>query len=368
MAIIDADAHVIETEQTWEFMLEEERRFAPEVLISKNTGIQFWRVDDRVIANSNLGLNVPEDSRDMTDVSARLAHMDALKIDIQVLYPTLFLRPVTARTEVELALYRGYNRWLAQIWQRSNKRLRWIVLPPLRSMDKAIEEINFGKSHGACGVFMRGHENEWLLSDAALFPLYREAERLDLPICVHAGTGNFAYYDQYGQDVFSRFKLPSVGAFNNLIYQGVPARFPKLRWSFVETTSQWLPYGCQRFSHPHQCGTRLPAQVRRPCAHPSWPQRAKYRRRHGPARQPSLRRLPNHRRSCLYRRLCRRRPYHRRHRLRPRRLFQRHRGDPNFGRRRQDRRSICPQDSRRQSEKTLRAVAQDRVLLTERSR
>lgn len=32
-------------------------------------------------------------------------------------------------------------------------------------------------------------------------------------------------------------KLPSVGAFNNLIYQGVPKKFPKLRWSFVETTS-----------------------------------------------------------------------------------------------------------------------------------
>ena len=242
MAIIDADAHVIETEQTWEFMLDEDRRFTPEVLVSKKNGIQFWRVDDRVIANSNLGLNVPEDARDLTDVSARLAHMDALKIDIQVLYPTLFLRPVTARTEVELALYRGYNRWLAHIWQLGNNRLRWIVLPPLRSMDKAIEEINFAKAHGACGVFMRGHEGDWLLSDPALFPIYQEAERLDLPICIHAGTGNFDYYDQYGQDVFSRFKLPSVGAFNNLIYQGVPARFPKLRWSFVETTSQWLPY------------------------------------------------------------------------------------------------------------------------------
>jgi predicted TIM-barrel fold metal-dependent hydrolase len=211
-------------------------------LISKKNGIQFWRVDDRVIANSNLGLNVPEDSRDMTDVAARLAHMDALKIDIQVLYPTLFLRPVTARTEVELEHYRGYNRWLAHIWKLGNNRLRWIVLPPLRSMDKALEEINFAKAHGACGVFMRGHEGEWLLSDPALFPLYREAERLDLPICVHAGTGSFGYYDQYGQDVFSRFKLPSVGAFNNLIYQGVPARFPQLRWSFVETTAQWLPY------------------------------------------------------------------------------------------------------------------------------
>ena len=145
MAIIDADAHVIETEQTWNFMLEEDRRFTPEVLISKKNGIHFWRVDDRVIANSNLGLNVPEDARDLTDVSARLAHMDALKIDIQVLYPTLFLRPVTARAEVELALYRGYNRWLAHIWQLGNNRLRWIVLPPLRSMDKAIEEITSPK-------------------------------------------------------------------------------------------------------------------------------------------------------------------------------------------------------------------------------
>jgi hypothetical protein len=152
------------------------------------------------------------------------------------------LRPLTARAEVDLALCRGYNRWLANIWTLGKGRLRWIVLPPLRTMDKAIEEINFGKANGACGVFMRGNEGERLLSDSSLFPLYKEAERLDLPICVHAGTGSFAYYDQYGQDVFSRFKLPSVGAFNNLIYQGVPDKFPQLRWSFVETTSQWLPY------------------------------------------------------------------------------------------------------------------------------
>ena len=33
-----------------------------------------------------------------------------------------------------------------------------------------------------------------------------------------------------------------MGAFNNLIYQGVPEKFPNLRWSFVETSSQWIPY------------------------------------------------------------------------------------------------------------------------------
>ena len=34
MGVIDADAHVIETERTWSFMLEEDRRFAPELLVS----------------------------------------------------------------------------------------------------------------------------------------------------------------------------------------------------------------------------------------------------------------------------------------------------------------------------------------------
>jgi predicted TIM-barrel fold metal-dependent hydrolase len=242
MGVIDADAHVIETERTWSFMREEDRRFAPELLVSTKNGVEYWRIDERVYANSNLGLNVPEEARDLTDVNSRLAHMDSLGIEIQVLYPSLFLRPVTARADAEWALCRGYNRWLAEIWRLGNGRLRWIVLPPLRSMEGALEEINFGKAHGACGVFMRGFEGERLLSDSSLFPIYAEAQRLDLPICIHAGTGNFDYYDQFGQDVFSRFKLPSVGAFNHLIYQGVPEKFSSLRWAFIETTSQWIPY------------------------------------------------------------------------------------------------------------------------------
>jgi len=72
MGVIDADAHVIETAQTWNFMLEEERRFAPELLVSARNGVEFWRIEERVFPNSNLGLNVPEDARDLTDVNSRL--------------------------------------------------------------------------------------------------------------------------------------------------------------------------------------------------------------------------------------------------------------------------------------------------------
>ena len=240
--VIDADAHVIENERTWEFMDETEKEFAPDPVESGKTGLMFWRIDDRVFPNTNIGLNTSENSRELSDVGARILHMDKLQVDIQVIYPTLFLRPLTTRAEVESALCRGYNRWLADIFRQGQGRIRWIVLAPVRNMERSIEEINFGKSNGACGVFLHGHEGDRLLSDSSLFPLYKEASRLNLPICIHAGTGNMNYYDLYGQDVFSRFKLPAVGAFNNLVYKGVPSRFPDLRWCFVEISSQWIPY------------------------------------------------------------------------------------------------------------------------------
>ena len=43
----------------------------------------------------NVGSNTTQkEAREMSDVQMRLAHMDELEIDTQVLYPTLYLRPL----------------------------------------------------------------------------------------------------------------------------------------------------------------------------------------------------------------------------------------------------------------------------------
>ena len=245
MAVIDSDAHVVETERTWEFMEDFESSFKPEVVVPKAGGDrEYWMVEGRTFAkNSNIGKDTPDEAREMSDIDARLAHMDELGVDVHVLYPTIFLRPLTRRPDAEVALCKSYNRWLADIWKKSGDRLRWVVLPPVMSLDKAIEELHFGKENGACGVYMRSADGDRRLSDSYYAPMYQEAAKLDLPICVHASSGNFGMYDLFSQDSgFAQFKLPVVGAFHDLLMKGTPAKYPDLRWAFIEVSSQWIPY------------------------------------------------------------------------------------------------------------------------------
>jgi hypothetical protein len=160
-----------------------------------------------------------------------------------VLYPSLFLRPLTARPEVERAISKSYNRWLADIWRKGERRLPWVAVIPMMSIDAAIAEARFAKANGGCGLFTRGLVENRRLSDPYFFPLYEEAEKLDLPICVHASTGNFNWVDLFADEGgFSKFKLPVLSAFHSLVYEGVPDKFPRLRFAFIEIRAQWIPY------------------------------------------------------------------------------------------------------------------------------
>ena len=247
MLTIDADAHVLETEKTWEYMDGADKKFQPKVVGSPtgDSPDEYWLVDGTLrLKSGNVGRNTPQASREMRDVPARIKHMDELGVGIQVLFPTLFLIPLTPRPEVELALCRSYNRWLADIWRQEKTRLRWAAVMPLMSMEQTLQEVRFAKENGACGIFMRGTEGDLLLSDRYFFPLYEEASRLDIAIAVHAANGsstlfNYFKYEPVG---FSKFKLNCVGGFHSMVMERIPDKFPKLRIGFLEISAEWLPY------------------------------------------------------------------------------------------------------------------------------
>src|SRR5262245_64507220 len=97
--------------------------------------------------------------------------MDELNIDIQVIYPTIFIFPTARRPEVDLALCRSYNRWIADIVKKAPDRFRWVVVPPLLNFERVVEGLQLGKEHGACGVYLSAREADRRLSDSKLNPL-----------------------------------------------------------------------------------------------------------------------------------------------------------------------------------------------------
>ena len=245
---VDADAHVDETEATWEYLDGPGEKFRPITLdpgtatvpndrrphrlwlIDGYPRLRRWRDDERT--------GTVKATRELLDVDARLRHMDELRIDVQVLYPTVFLQGMTGRAEVELALTKSYNRWIAAATEKSKGRLRWVALMPMMSMDDSLEELRWAKDHGACGLLKKGVECGRSASDPYFFPLYEEASRLDMPICIHTGTGN---PPAMGPSELSG-KLNAISAFTDLAMSSVPDDFPDLRIGWIETGASWVPF------------------------------------------------------------------------------------------------------------------------------
>ncbi len=261
MGIIDADAHVIEIDATWEYMDPGERRYKPGVALQtldNGEVVKYWIIGGRAIrtawpgggAQSEFGLfigNVPlsPESKYMLDVQARVAHMDELGTDVQVLFPSMWTGPITNNPAEEAALCRSYNRWMADIYAEGKGRFRWAAVVPVLALDEAESQLRFARDNGAVAVNLRGVEvGNRLIHDPYLHPLYEWAGEFDMPICPHSGTGSFELDAIFGGPLtaFERNKFSGLSAFHSLLMTGLPERFPRTKWGIIEFSADWLPY------------------------------------------------------------------------------------------------------------------------------
>jgi predicted TIM-barrel fold metal-dependent hydrolase len=265
--IVDSDTHIAESQGMW-------KTFPPDllprrpVLVSGPTDTLygtknvFWLIDGNIFpkpaGKGGFSLITPSESvfqrsrgdiaiacRECTDVPARLADMDRQGVDVQVIYPTLFLVYLTDDVDLEVALCAAYNDWLASVWAQSNNRIRWTAVLPLRSREASIEQLRAAREHGAVGVFFRGVERDRTLDDPYFFPIYEEAQALDLPICIHTGAGCpaiTAIFDVSRNSSFPHIRMQPLIAFRDLVANRIPEQFPRLRFGFVEAGASWVPY------------------------------------------------------------------------------------------------------------------------------
>lgn len=262
LQIVDADAHVIETERTWDYLEPSERQYRPKLFSTPEDGTrQYWVIDDKIAGfrfptlserelhdfaqRAGRNFETPQAARQLDDVDLRLKHMDELGIDVQVLHNTFWIERITTRADAEIALCRSWNRWLADISKKSRGRLLYSCVIPTMHIDAAVEEVKFAKQNGASAVCMRPLEGERHLSDTYFYPIYEIATELDLAIAVHIANGNPENADLYRMAPagrFAQFRVPTVTACFDVIMSELHERFPKLRWGFIEASAQWVPW------------------------------------------------------------------------------------------------------------------------------
>src|SRR5438105_3899224 len=97
---IDADTHVDETEDTWEYMLPNEKDLKPEAGVPtgdpdpNRPPTRYWIIDGQRqprLTRSDEKTHTTVETRELLDVKERLIDMDELEVQTQVIFPTTML-------------------------------------------------------------------------------------------------------------------------------------------------------------------------------------------------------------------------------------------------------------------------------------
>jgi predicted TIM-barrel fold metal-dependent hydrolase len=271
MGFVDVDSHLLEAEATWGYLDPGEVHFRPktvefeEVLVNLRQNeatkgsiaappTRIWIVDDtwstRLPGDSNKTgyANIFDPgATELSDPTKRIADLDALGVDVQLLLSTFFIVVELDNPLAEAALARSYNRWVADVTTDHLDRFRWALRPPLRILERAFAELEFGASHGAAGLHLRGIEHGMFLSDPYFHPLYERAQDLDLAIFVHLGAAvRRTANAPIGRGIptppaFMENVYNVMAGFHAVISSDLHRRFPRLRWGFLEAGASWAP-------------------------------------------------------------------------------------------------------------------------------
>jgi len=268
MSVIDADGHVLEPVEMFDELPEEfyPKRPLPVFFPSDTERGIFngcWIIEGKTYPTigSRGGTifpipgtealkkrDVSVASQTLSDVQARIADLDRIQIDVQVVFPTLFLVSCAEDVKFEAALFQAYNTYMGRVCGQSNGRVRWAAPVSFRDTEAGVQEMRRVHDLGAAGIFTMGMVWDKTLCHPSFFPIYKEAESLDLPVCVHLGWSTPQVTALFVNEIpfFSSAIVPVMWGFMHTMAAGLLSRFTKLRIGFLETGAAWVPYAMQQ--------------------------------------------------------------------------------------------------------------------------
>jgi len=172
-----------------------------------------------------------------------------LGIDYCVLFPTAMLTlGVHPATEVEVAVARAYARWMTEQILPDGYRygIRSMLYLPVGDPEEALRIVeDFAERKGVVGVMITGVRYTPVVQRHFLRVL-RAVEERGLPVALHP----VAYWQERAFEQLNRFLGVHALGFpfynmihmTNILVNGLPERFPNIRWIFLECGLTYLVF------------------------------------------------------------------------------------------------------------------------------
>jgi aminocarboxymuconate-semialdehyde decarboxylase len=203
--------------------------------------------------------------RRMSDTSERIAQMDAMGVDVQVLSASLVHQGLEwADAQTSLRLARVTNDWIAKAVAAQPSRFIGLGTLPVHVPALAVAELERClRELGLRGVAISSTAGSTELGDAALAPFWAKAEELAAIVYIHPGGNR--------DRRFKRFHLwNSVGqafeeamAIASLMYDGVLERFPGLKIC-ISHGGGYMPYYMGRIDRNYLEKANTKINMRKP--------------------------------------------------------------------------------------------------------
>lgn len=191
----------------------------------------------------------------MTDPAARLEDMDLEGIDTTIMFPGGAGEEWAGLDrDFAIALCRTLNDARAEFTRHSPERLKSVAKLPLIDPQAAVDELRRAVNElGMVGMVCPQHIRDKNLDHPDFDPVFAEAERLGVAVCIHGGgqaidqvpIGVDRFHTRLETHAFTH-PIGQMLAVMSFSVGGILAKHPKLRVAFMEANVGWLPFWLDR--------------------------------------------------------------------------------------------------------------------------
>jgi aminocarboxymuconate-semialdehyde decarboxylase len=188
----------------------------------------------------------------MLDLQVRLADMDGMGVDLQVISPSPPQYYYWADPDLARTLVRMQNEYIARTCESNPKRLAGLGNIALQHPQLAVEQLDHAvKQLGLKGIEVSTTVNGLELSDPTLEPVWAKAAELGCVVFIHPfGTSLGKRVNRFYLQNMIGQPLETTVALSSLIFSGTLDRHPGLKL-LAAHGGGYLPYYIGRSNHGH---------------------------------------------------------------------------------------------------------------------